>query len=495
MESPLECDGSRFERHTRGGLAMLARLRSLAQALFGRQNFESGMAEELRLHMDQYVDDLVRSGVPRDKAQRRARMELGGTNTIEEECRRSRGLNPFDELTRQTRYAARLLRKSPGFTITALLTVAVCLGANVTIFAAVHAILLRPLPFANPDRLVLIYNTYPKAGVERDGSSITNYYERRGKIPALSSISIYRIGSGIVGESRGAARLPLMQASPEFFQTLGTAPAFGRAFTDAETSYKTDNVVILSDSCWREHFQADPNVIGREVRVDSSPKTVVGVLPPGFRFLSSDPEIFLPLASSLEQREPDNRHSGGNVTQMLARLAPGYSLVRAQSQIDAQNANLERGDPKAKMLAEAGFRSLVVPLRADHVASIKPALLLLAAGVFVLLLIAVANLSNLLLVRACSQAKKVAVRKALGATHGAIVRGVLIETVTIALAGGLLSRGGGSRRHSPAPSARCVKVADGYHNLLRCRCSNGVTPRCDSAVARACSSDDSCSSA
>jgi hypothetical protein len=252
---------------------MLARLRSLARALFRRQNFESSMAEELRHHVDQYADDLVRSGVPRDEAQRRARMELGGRNTIEEECRRSRGLSVVDELTRQTRYAVRLLRKSPGFTITALLTIGVCLGANVTIFAAIHAILLRPLRFANPDRLVLIYNTYPKAGVERDGSSITNYYERRGKIPALSSISIYRIGMAIVGESRGAARLPVMQVSPEFFQTLGTAPAFGRTFTDAETSYKTDNVVLLSDAYWHEHFHANPNVIGREIRVDCFPKT------------------------------------------------------------------------------------------------------------------------------------------------------------------------------------------------------------------------------
>jgi len=423
---------------------MLARLRSLARALFRRRNFESEMAEELRLHIDQYAADLMGDGVPPGEARRRARMELGGTNTIEEECRQSRGLNPFDELARQTRYAVRLLRKSPGFTITALLTIAVCMGANITIFAAVDAILLRPLPLANPDRLVLIYNTYPKAGVTRDGSSITNYYERRGKIPALSSISIYRIGTAIVGESRGAMRLPVMQVSPEFFRTVDTPPAFGRAFTDVETSYKTDNVVILSDSYWREHFEADPNVMGRVIRIDTFPKTVVGVLPPGFRFLSSDPEIFLPLASSLEERAANNRHSGGNVTQMVARLAPGFSLAQAQSQIDAQNAHLERGNPRAKMMAEAGFRSLVVPLRADHVASIKPALLLLAAGVLVLMLIAVANLSNLLLVRASSQAKEVAVRKALGATRGAIIRAVLVETVGISLAGSLLSLGVGA---------------------------------------------------
>ena len=230
-----------------------------------------------------------------------------------------------------------------------------------------------------------------------------------------------------------------MQVSPEFFQTVGIAPAFGRTFTEAETSYKTDHVAILSDSYWREHFQADPNVIGREIRVDSFPKTIVGVLPPGFRFLSSNPQIVMPLASSPEERAPNNRHSGGNVTQMVARLAPGASLAQAQSQIDAQNTRLERGDPQGKMIAEAGFRSLVVPLRADHVAPIKPALWMLAAGVFFLLLIAVANLSNLLLVRASAQAKEIAVRKALGATRGAIVRGVLIETLIVALAGGLLS--------------------------------------------------------
>ena len=144
------------------------------------------MSEELRFHLEQYTDDLVRSGVPPEEAARRARIEFGSLTSVQEECREARGLHLFDELLRQLRYAVRLLRKTPGFTATALLTLAVCLGANLTIFAVIDSILLRPLPFPESGRLVTVFNTYPKAGVDRDGSSLTNYYERRGRIPAFS---------------------------------------------------------------------------------------------------------------------------------------------------------------------------------------------------------------------------------------------------------------------------------------------------------------------
>ena len=152
---------------------MLKRLRSLSRVLKSRRDFEQGMTEELRFHIEQYTDDLVRSGVPPQEAARRARIEFGSLNSVQEECREARGLHPFDELVRQLRHAARLLRKTPRFTATALVTLAVCLGANLTIFAVVDSILLRPLPFPEAGRLVTIFNTYPKAGVDRDGSSIS----------------------------------------------------------------------------------------------------------------------------------------------------------------------------------------------------------------------------------------------------------------------------------------------------------------------------------
>src|SRR6266478_1213138 len=423
---------------------MFKRLRSLFRVLTRRREFEDGMSEELRFHIEQWTDDLVRSGMSRGKAARLIRMELGSVNNIKADCRETFCVHLFDELRRQLRYAGRLLRKTPAFTATALLTLAVCFGANLTIFAVIDSVLLRPLPFPEPNRLMMIFNTYPKAGVDRDGSSLSNYYERRGHIPAFASLSLYAYGTEIVGEPGSTERFQTMRVSPDFFSTLRLGPAIGRTFTDEETTSETDHVAILSDAFWRQRYRADPNVIGKLIRVNSVPRTVIGVLPPSFRFLSSDARVFLPLASRPEDRAPSPRHSGGNVVQMIARLRPDTTLAQAQSEIDAQNAALEVDDPQAKMIADAGFRSLVVPLRADHVAAVRPTLLLLEAGVLALLLIGAVNLLNLLLVRASGRVKELAVRQALGASRGYVVSEVVVETTLLTLAGGLLGLGVGA---------------------------------------------------
>ncbi len=417
---------------------MLKRARSIVRALARRREFEDGMSEELRFHIEQETEDLVRSGMSREEAARVVRAGLGTDINLKADCREAFGVHFFDEFRRELSYAARLLRKSPAFTATALLTLAVCFGANLTIFAVIDSVLLRPLPFPQPDRLMTIFNTYPKAGVERDGSSITNYYERRGRIPAFQSLSIYRYGMEVVGQPNSTERIQTMRVSPDFFTTLGLGPAIGREFTDEETSSDTDHVAILSDGYWRQQFNADPNVLGKTIRVNSVTRTVVGVLPASFRFLSSDARVFLPLASDPGQRTPLQRHSGGNVIQMIARLAPGATRAQAQAELDAQNTALEVDDPQAKMMAEAGFRSLVVPMRADHVAAVRPTLLLLEAGVLVLLLIGAVNLVNLLLIRASGRAKELAVRQALGASWKYLVSEVVVETSLLTLAGGLL---------------------------------------------------------
>jgi predicted permease len=417
---------------------MFETLRSWFRVRSHRHDFEDNMREELSFHVEQYKQELMLSGMPEAEAARRARIEFGSLNSIEGDCREARGLHLFSELFRQARYALRLFRKTPGFTITALLTLAVCLGANLTIFAVIDSILLRPLPFPKADQLVTIFNTYPKAGVDRDGSSLTNYYERRGHIPAFASIAIYRYDTAIVGESGSTQREQITRVSPDFFTTLGLGPAVGRSFKEEETSYETDNVVVITDGFWQHSLNADPNIIGKQIRVDGVSTIVVGILPAGFRFLSSKAGLYLPLASRPEDHTPLQRHSGGNVTQMIARLQPGASLALAQSQIDAQNNALERDDPQAKMMADAGFRSLVVPLHADHVAAVRPTLLLLQSGVLTLLLIGTVNLGNLLLIRAGGRTKELAVRQALGASRKHVVSEVLVETTLLTVAGGLL---------------------------------------------------------
>ena len=417
---------------------MIQYLRSLFRVFAHRRDFEEGMSDELSFHVEQYTEELIQSGVSPAEAARRARIEFGGRNVIEGECREARGLHLFDEFRRQLRYAWRMLRKTPGFTITALLTLAVCMGANLTIFAVINSVLLRPLPFPEADQLVTIFNTYPKAGVDRDGASVTNYYERRGQIPAFASLAIYRYGTAITGESGSTEREQIMRVSPDFFTTLGAGPAVGRGFKEEETSFDTDNVVVISDSYWRHNLNADRDVIGKKIRVDGNPTTIIGILPASFRFLSSEARLYFPLASRPEDRTPRGRHSGGNSIQMIARLKPGMSITQAQKQIDAQNATLEVDDPEAKMMADAGFRSMVVPLHADHVAAVRPTLLLLQAGVLTLLLIGVVNLGNLFLVRAASRAKEHAVRQALGASRKHIASEVLVETTLLTLGGGML---------------------------------------------------------
>ena len=335
------------------------------------------------------------------------------------------------------RYAFRQLRKAPGFAATALATIAICLGANLAIFGIINSILLKPLPFPNADRLVTIYNTYPNAGVQNDGSSIANYYERRGNIPAFSSLSIWMERTETVGESGSTEQIGVIRTSADFFTTLGVSLPIGRSFTEEE-SITQRNVAILTDAFWRQRFNADPNILDREIRINGIPRKIVGVLPPGFRFLSSEARVFVSLKSNEEQRGSKARHSGGGGTHMIARLKPGATIAEAQAQIDSHNAEMEKDDPEAKMMAEAGFRSPVVSLHADHVRSIRPTLLLMQAGVFFLLLIGAVNLVNLLLIRASGRAKEMAIRQSMGAGRGHVVSQVMTETVSLTFVGGVL---------------------------------------------------------
>ncbi|HXM32805.1 MAG TPA: ABC transporter permease [Chthoniobacterales bacterium] len=337
------------------------------------------------------------------------------------------------------RFAFRQLRKAPAFTLTALATIAICLGANLAIFAVINSILLRPLPFPNADRLVAIYNTYPKAGVENDGSSITNYYERRGNIAAFSSLSIYDESAEVVGDPGSNEQVAVMRISPDFFATLGVNLAMGRTFTEEEAAVADSNgVIILTDAYWRQRLAADPNVLGRDILVNGLQRKVIGVLPPDFRFLSSEARLIKPIRTRPEQRAPSQRHSGGGRMGMIARLKPDATIAEAQSQIDAHNAAVEKDNPEAKMMAEAGFRSPVVSLHTDHVRSIRPTLWLMQGGVFFLLLIGAVNLVNLLLIRASGRAKEMAIRQSMGASRRHVVSQVLTETVLLTATGGLL---------------------------------------------------------
>ncbi len=334
------------------------------------------------------------------------------------------------------RQTLRRLTHEIGFTTTVLLTLALCIGANVAIYAVVDAILVRPLPFPESDRLVAVNNSYPKAGADRSGASAVNYYDRRQAIKAFSSVSIEQDGSTIVGGEGTPDRVPVARVSPEFFATLGVPLALGHMFTDAEMLYGPDQVAVLTDSFWRTHFNADPHIVGSKFFNDGLPVTILGVLPRGFQFLSSRAQFFRPAAHGPDDLKPNNRHS--NNYQMIARLAPGATLTDAQAQMDAFNQKQLTDDPYAEVVRNSGYHSEVLPLHADHVRDVRAILLLLQVAVLALLLIGAINLVNLLLIRANGRAKEFAVRQALGAGRRHLMGEVMLETVLLSLAGGLL---------------------------------------------------------
>ncbi len=334
------------------------------------------------------------------------------------------------------RQTLRRLVRERGFTATVLLTLALCIGANVAIFAVVDAVLVRSLPFAGSDRLVTMINSYPGAGVERAGASLPNYYDRRAAIKAFSSSALVNDSSAIVGEAGAPDRVVTARVTADFFATLGVPLALGRAFTEDEMMTGHGDVAILTDAFWRKTFDADPKVVGRTFQADARTMTVVGVLPPGFHYLSSHAQYYVPVTSKPEDRGAKQRHS--NNFQLIARLAPGATLADARAQLDAFNLQQLTDDPYANLVKGVHFHTVVSSLHDDHVREIRPILLLLQAGVLFLLLIGGVNLINLLLVRASGRAKELAVRQALGAGRGHVAREVLLETVLLATVGGVL---------------------------------------------------------
>ena len=336
-------------------------------------------------------------------------------------------------LLQDIRYALRQLRNHPGFTWVALITLTLCIGANLAIFAVVDSVLLRPLPFSHPDQLVLLYNSYPKAGRDRDKASLTSYYERRGNIAGFAQIAAVNTATSVIGETGATEREDVERVTPEFFSMLGVPLAMGRAFNESEMTYQSDHEAILTDWYWREHFNADPNVLGKSIRSDSFARQIVGVLPPDYRFLSSRAGIYLPLSSEDAERNLQARHS--NNVMEIARLKPGVNLAEAQSQVDANNEAHAAEFPYAKEVAAAGFRTFAAPLRADHVSAIRPTLLLLQVCSLVLLLIGIVNLVNLLLIRASDRVKELAVRQSMGASHWHVIRQVMTEVVLLTVIG------------------------------------------------------------
>lgn len=335
------------------------------------------------------------------------------------------------------RHALRLLIKDRSFTVTALLTLALCIGANTAIFSVVQSVLLRPLPVPDADRLVLVLNSYPNAGAPRAAAAVPDYFDRLKGVTALEHMALYRRGGLTLGVEGGAERLVSVTATPSFYQLAGAVPVAGSLLTDADAGEGAPRRVLLSHSLWQQKFGGSLSAVGDEIRLNGNVHVIAGVLPADFTVLWNDIDVWLPTQFTANEKSDNSRHS--NNWTMVGRLKDGATLSQVQQQLDAVNAaNDERFPQFRQILKDTGFRTDAFMLHADLVRELRPVLYLLWAGVAFVLLIGCVNIANLVMIRSSGRAREMATRHAIGASYGRLGRQILSETVVLSVVGGAL---------------------------------------------------------
>jgi predicted permease len=347
-------------------------------------------------------------------------------------------------LLQDLRYGLRMLRAKPGFTIAAVLTLALGIGANSAIFSVINGMLLRPLPYPDSERLVYVHNTYPKMNLENAGTSIPDFLDRRANAAALEELAMYHGESFNLAEQGAPQRLIGYVATPSLFTTLKVDAKIGRVFGADTAEVGQDHVTVLSAVLWRNQFNADPGIVGRDIQLNGESYRVVGVMDDAFAFPDRKAQLWVPFAFTPKQKSDDER--GHEYSESVGRLKPGATLAELNAQLDAiTHANVERiaasggadGAGFKKFIESSGFTGRAKNLHEHLVGELAPVLLLLQAVVAFVLLIACANVANLMLTRISSRQKELSVRTALGAGRGRLARQLLVESLMLALAGGI----------------------------------------------------------
>jgi putative ABC transport system permease protein len=395
------------------------------RAFFRRSALDDELERELRDHLERETRANMARGIGQTEARRLALATFGGMQRYKEETRDAHGMRWLEELAQDARYAVRSLRRAPAFTAVAVLTLALGVGANTAVLTVVDRVLHRPLPFRDPGALYLVSQLPRDLPFELSpGLADRLYLEYRDHQRSFESLTAYQRAELTLSGSGDATRLSGAHVGAPFFSTLGWRVALGRGFTRDEEVDGRDRVAILSDRLWRERFGADPSVLGRTITLDRIPRTVIGVAPAGFSFPASS-DVWIPLAIRLDR---------GNsfILSVLGRLKPGVTAAQAMSELEAISRAMPR-DPRDGDRAQV---SRLVPLKDALTGKVVRSLIVFAGAVAFVLLIAGANVANLLLIRAAARRHELAVRVALGANRGRIIRQLLTESTLLAVIGG-----------------------------------------------------------
>ena len=406
-----------------------ARLARRVRALFGARRLERDLDEELRFHIAMQAEAHVRHGLSPAAAQAAALAEFGGLERYKDECRDARGVGALADVARDVRFGARVLRRHPGFTAVVVVTLALGIGATTAVFGAVNGVLLAPLPFADPERLVVVWQQERTRADTRDALSPANFLDVREQQRSFSGIAVLEpFGLDLI-TADGPVSLDTWLVSEGFFQLLGVQPRLGRTFTTSDHAPGHERVVLLGDDIWRTRFGADSAIVGRVLTLDGAPHTVIGVLPQRFEHLFGSEGIWAPRVTT----ESDRKVRGATYLRTIGRLREGVDASAAGADLAAIAARLSIEYPRTNGTAEF----VLSPLVQEIVGGARPALLVLLGAVGCLLLIACANVANLMLARTLSREREFAVRASLGAGRWRVVRQVAVESLMLALVGGL----------------------------------------------------------
>jgi putative ABC transport system permease protein len=396
-------------------------------AIFHKPQRDAELAAELESHLQFHMEDNLRNGMTHDAARRDALLKLGGLEQTKEIYRDQRGLPFLESVLTDLRFGGRMLRKSPGFTVVAVLTLALGIGANTAIFSTINAVLLRPLPFPNADRLVFVWATDRQRGDTEDVASFPDFEDWRAQSKSLEAMAAFTTRSVALSNGEQAEMVPAVQGTPGIFELFSVPPELGRTFRPDEMEPGSPHVLLLSDAFWKERFAASVDVLGKTLRLNEEPYTIVGVIPPGFRISREKPEqVYIPLV-----RDPDRGHG---FLMVLGRLRPHVSIRQAQTEMSMIARHLAEAFPKDD--GRVGVN--IVPLADAMAGGAKTGMFIFLGVVTLVLLIACTNVANLMLARSASRMKEIAVRSALGAGRRRILQQLLTESTVLALAGGLV---------------------------------------------------------
>jgi predicted permease len=402
----------------------VSRLRAMIHNVFNRDHAEQRLSEELRGYERLLIEQHVRDGMSMVDAERAARVEMGGTEYVKENVRAARSGAWIDGLRQDVRYGLRSLRRSPAFTVTAIIALSLGIGATTSIFSVVNGVLLRPLPYRDPDALVTVLH---------DGTnpvSPANYKDWRAQATSFSNMAVAEVWSPNFASNSTPERVSALRLSASMWPTLGVAPVLGRVFDESTETNGADREVVLSYRVWQTRFAGDSAIVSKSILLDGNAYVVIGVMPELFAFApfwARDAELWAPLA--LRDKGPER---GNSSLRVFARLKPGVSQAAAQKEITSITSRLEAQFPNTNENVE------VTALMQQATAGFEKPLILLLVAVSFLLVAACANVAHMMLARSASRQREMAVRIAIGASGGKLTRQLMCESVMLSSAGGVV---------------------------------------------------------